>query len=63
MSIQLEVATVAQIKEALEAGVVSALREALLEAWGGVSLDSVIAIAETGVDRISSGSLTKGYPR
>jgi nicotinate-nucleotide pyrophosphorylase (carboxylating) len=32
---------------------------ALLEASGGVSLDSVRAIAETGVDRISIGSLTK----
>jgi nicotinate-nucleotide pyrophosphorylase (carboxylating) len=32
---------------------------ALLEASGGVSLDSVRAIAETGVDRISVGSLTK----
>jgi nicotinate-nucleotide pyrophosphorylase (carboxylating) len=31
----------------------------LLEASGGVSLDSVRAIAETGVDRISIGSLTK----
>ena len=32
---------------------------ALLEASGGVSIDSVRAIAETGVDRISIGSLTK----
>jgi nicotinate-nucleotide pyrophosphorylase (carboxylating) len=32
---------------------------ALLEASGGVNLDSVRAIAETGVDRISVGSLTK----
>lgn len=32
---------------------------ALLEASGGVDLDSVRAIAETGVDRISIGSLTK----
>lgn len=32
---------------------------ALLEASGGVSMDSVRAIAETGVDRISIGSLTK----
>ena len=32
---------------------------ALHEASGGVSLDSVRAIAETGVDRISIGSLTK----
>jgi nicotinate-nucleotide pyrophosphorylase (carboxylating) len=32
---------------------------AVLEASGGVSLDTVRAIAETGVDRISVGSLTK----
>ncbi len=33
--------------------------QALLEASGGVNLDSVRAIAETGVDRISVGDLTK----
>jgi nicotinate-nucleotide pyrophosphorylase (carboxylating) len=32
---------------------------ALLEASGGISRDTVRAIAETGVDRISIGSLTK----
>lgn len=32
---------------------------AILEASGGVSMDTVRAIAETGVDRISIGSLTK----
>lgn len=32
---------------------------ALLEASGGIGMDSVRAIAETGVDRISIGSLTK----
>lgn len=32
---------------------------AALEASGGVNLDRVRAIAETGVDRISIGSLTK----
>ena len=32
---------------------------ALLEASGGVDLGSVVAIAETGVDRISIGSITK----
>jgi nicotinate-nucleotide pyrophosphorylase (carboxylating) len=32
---------------------------ALLEASGGINMDSVKAIAETGVDRISIGSLTK----
>jgi len=30
-----------------------------LEASGGITLDNVRAIAETGVDRISIGSLTK----
>jgi nicotinate-nucleotide pyrophosphorylase (carboxylating) len=32
---------------------------AVLEASGGVDMTSVRAIAETGVDRISIGSLTK----
>ena len=32
---------------------------AVLEASGGVSLETVRAIAETGVDRISVGNLTK----
>jgi nicotinate-nucleotide pyrophosphorylase (carboxylating) len=32
---------------------------AALEASGGISLDTVRAIAETGVDRISVGGLTK----
>jgi nicotinate-nucleotide pyrophosphorylase (carboxylating) len=32
---------------------------ALLEASGGINFDTVRAIAETGVDRISIGSLTK----
>ena len=36
-----------------------AKRQALLEASGGVNRDTVQAIAETGVDRISIGSLTK----
>ena len=74
--VQIEVETLAQLTEALEAGAVSVLLDnfelgkmreavtlnagrALLEASGGVSLDSVRAIAETGVDRISVGSLTK----
>jgi nicotinate-nucleotide pyrophosphorylase (carboxylating) len=41
-----------------EAVKVTAGRSAL-EASGGVNLDTVRAIAETGVDRISIGSLTK----
>jgi nicotinate-nucleotide pyrophosphorylase (carboxylating) len=32
---------------------------AQLEASGGINMDTVRAIAETGVDRISVGSLTK----
>lgn len=37
-------------------------RDVVLEASGGVSLDSVRAIAETGVDLISSSALTMGAP-
>ncbi len=76
VSVQIEVETLAQLSEALNAGVTSvlldnfelaAMREAvtinagraLLEASGGVNMESVRAIAETGVDRISIGSLTK----
>lgn len=74
--IQIEVETLDQLNEALNAGAVSILldnftpdgmreavritnKRALLEASGGVRLDTVRAIAETGVDRISIGSLTK----
>jgi len=45
----------AQMREAVKV----AAGRAELEASGGVSLDTVRAIAETGVDRISVGSLTK----
>jgi nicotinate-nucleotide pyrophosphorylase (carboxylating) len=34
----------------------------LLEASGGVTLDTVRAIAETGVERISVGALTHSAP-
>ncbi|MDA0237700.1 MAG: carboxylating nicotinate-nucleotide diphosphorylase [Proteobacteria bacterium] len=34
-------------------------KRALLEASGGITLSSIVAIAETGVDRISIGALTK----
>ncbi|MES2932885.1 MAG: carboxylating nicotinate-nucleotide diphosphorylase [Pseudomonadota bacterium] len=44
---------------AMRAAVRQAAGQALLEASGGVNMDSVRAIAETGVDRISIGSLTK----
>jgi nicotinate-nucleotide pyrophosphorylase (carboxylating) len=73
---QVEVETLAQLKEALAAGAamilldnmdLATLREAVritagrarLEASGGVRLDTVRAVAETGVDRISIGALTK----
>ncbi|BCB26670.1 nicotinate-nucleotide diphosphorylase (carboxylating) [Sulfurimicrobium lacus] len=39
--------------------VVTSAKRAALEASGGITLESVRAIAETGVDRISIGSLTK----
>ena len=35
---------------------------ALLEASGGMSLDNVRAVAETGVDYISAGALTHSAP-
>ena len=74
--VQIEVETVAQLEEALAAGVKSVLLDnfstammvdavrvnggrALLEASGGINMATVRAIAETGVDRISIGSLTK----
>jgi nicotinate-nucleotide pyrophosphorylase (carboxylating) len=43
----------------LRAAVALTAGRALLEASGGINADSVLAIAETGVDRISIGSLTK----
>ena len=74
--IQIEVETLEQLDEALEAGakmvlldnmdlaqmrkaVAATAGRAVLEASGGVDLSKVRAIAETGVDRISIGSLTK----
>ncbi len=74
--IQIEVETLEQLAEALDAGACMILldnmdlaqmrravgltaRRAELEASGGVSLETVRAIAETGVDRISIGGLTK----
>ncbi len=74
--IQIEVETLAQLEEALDANASMILLDnmeidvmrravalnagrAVLEASGGVSLARVRAIAETGVDRISIGSLTK----
>jgi len=74
--IQIEVETLPQIDEALNAGaqlilldnfslpdmhtaVTHAAKRAELEASGGINLDNVRLIAETGVDRISIGALTK----
>lgn len=74
--VQIEVETLAELGQALDAGatmilldnmgldemreaVAIAAGRAVLEASGNVSLESVRAIAETGVDRISIGSLTK----
>lgn len=45
--------------DAMRAAVALTKGRAVLEASGGVNRDSVRAIAETGVDRISIGSLTK----
>ncbi len=73
---EIEVETIAQLKEAIAAGAklvlldnfdLAGFREAVkvtagraaLEASGGINLETVRAIAETGVDRISIGSLTK----
>ncbi len=74
--IEIEVETLQQLQEALQAGARmvlldnmshAQLREAvdinagraILEVSGGVNMDTVQAIAATGVDRISIGALTK----
>jgi nicotinate-nucleotide pyrophosphorylase (carboxylating) len=79
LPIEVEAETLAQVREALDAGAdailldnmtTAELREAValvdgratLEASGGVTLDSVRAIAETGVDYISVGALTHSAP-
>lgn len=76
VSIQIEVETLAELDEALEAGAqlilldnmsLDTMRQAVektagraeLEASGGVDLESIAAIAATGVNRISIGKLTK----
>ncbi|WP_075258305.1 carboxylating nicotinate-nucleotide diphosphorylase [Herbaspirillum camelliae] len=76
VSIQVEVESIGELNEALQAGARSILLDnfslemmreavtvnagrALLEASGGINMQTVRAIAETGVDRISIGSLTK----
>jgi nicotinate-nucleotide pyrophosphorylase (carboxylating) len=77
--VEIEVASIAQLKEALKAGagailldnmdiptlkeaVVLAGGKAILEASGGVNLQTVREIAETGVDLISIGALTHSAP-
>jgi nicotinate-nucleotide pyrophosphorylase (carboxylating) len=76
VTIQIEVESLTELKEALDAGATSILLDnfspddmreavrltagrALLEGSGGVNFETVRSIAETGVDRISIGSLTK----
>ncbi|MBV8049495.1 MAG: carboxylating nicotinate-nucleotide diphosphorylase [Paludibacterium sp.] len=76
VTVQIEVETLDQLRQALAAGARlvlldnmdnATMREAVnlaagraeLEASGGVALEAVRAIAETGVDRISIGKLTK----
>jgi nicotinate-nucleotide pyrophosphorylase (carboxylating) len=75
LSVEVEVGTVAEASEAVEAGadiimldnmgiedmrktVKSIHGRALVEASGGITLDNVRAVAETGVDLISVGALT-----
>jgi nicotinate-nucleotide pyrophosphorylase (carboxylating) len=77
--VEVECATLAEVEDALAAGVerilldnmsLDELRSAVplargrakLEASGGVSLETVRAIAETGVDYISVGALTHSAP-
>jgi nicotinate-nucleotide pyrophosphorylase (carboxylating) len=79
LAVEVECASMDEVREALEAGVPrilldnmtnDELREAVevvsgraeLEASGGVSLETVRAIAETGVDFISVGALTHSAP-
>jgi nicotinate-nucleotide pyrophosphorylase (carboxylating) len=74
--IEIEVETLAQLQEALEAGAQMVLLDnmdldtlheavrtnagrAILEISGGVTFERLRALAETGVDRISIGALTK----
>lgn len=74
--VQIEVETLDQLRESVDAGVkmvlldnmtLEQMREAVrwtagraaLEASGGITLENVRAVAETGVDRISIGALTK----
>jgi nicotinate-nucleotide pyrophosphorylase (carboxylating) len=79
VSVEVECATLADVAQAIEAGVPrllldnmtpDELRQAVelvngraeLEASGGITLDNVRAVAETGVDFISIGALTHSAP-
>jgi nicotinate-nucleotide pyrophosphorylase (carboxylating) len=79
LKIEVEVETLEQVEEALQAGAevimldnmpVTMLAEgvkmiggrALVEASGGISLESVVDVARTGVDLISVGRLTHSAP-
>jgi len=76
LPVEVEVESLAELREALEAGAdivlldnfsLAMLRQAvritagraLLEASGDIGLDNIRQVAETGVDRISVGALTK----
>jgi nicotinate-nucleotide pyrophosphorylase (carboxylating) len=79
LPVEVECETLAQVEEALAAGVDAILLDnmpldelraavavtggrARLEASGGITLDSIRAVAETGVDEISVGALTHSAP-
>ena len=78
-TVEVEVETLAQLEEVLDAGVTRVLLDnmplgelrlavgrargrAKLEASGGITLDTVRAVAETGVEFISVGALTHSAP-
>ena len=79
IKVEIEVETIAQLREVLDAGADLVLLDnmssermrkaveiadgrAVLEASGGITLDTVRGIAETGVDIISVGALTHSAP-
>jgi nicotinate-nucleotide pyrophosphorylase (carboxylating) len=79
LKVEVEVETLEQVEEALQAGAEVIMLDnmppamlaegvkmidgrALVEASGGISLESVIDVARTGVDLISVGRLTHSAP-
>jgi nicotinate-nucleotide pyrophosphorylase (carboxylating) len=79
LRVEVEVETLAEVSQALEAGADAILLDnmsveemrkavglvagrAVLEASGGITLETVRAVAETGVDLISVGALTHSAP-